>query len=154
MDNLLYNLSVACEAATGQGVRGGRGLMEKEKFKGVKERWRDGVWIGDEGEDRRRRGQSLEASWQEWICPDRKPGPRPRLEPYLSLQNTSPISPSSPCLKKKKKITINPTPLLCLPVSNSSLVLTDRAPLHLTLLSLLFKQEIMHIHTLAILYCQ
>lgn len=67
-------------------------------------------------------------------------------EPFLNLRNASPVSPSSPSLKKTP-------PSIPLPVCYSSPTLNTEPLLSDSSLSFLFKQANTHIHTSVMLNC-
>ena len=111
--NVLYNASVTREAGGevwGGGGGRGRGGEERGGGGGGGGGGRgSGGWTKEEEEEGMKRGKVWKLAEQDWICPDREPGPGPDLRALLSLTNASPVSPSLPSLKKKKETTINPS---------------------------------------------
>lgn len=110
MDNLLYNLSVACEAATGQGVRGGGGLWKKKNSK----EWKRG---GEMESELGMKEKTEEGGGKVWKLADRNgyaqtesQGPGPDLSLIWVSKIPRPSLRHPPVLKKKKKSPSIPLP--------------------------------------------
>lgn len=110
----------AREGRRERGKRSGVKREEEMESQGVRG-WRERAGGGRRGW----RGQRLEASWQDWICPDREPGPGPDMRAlFESLKCLTHFSPSL------KIPIINPSPQsLPFPACYSSPVFTGRTPL-------------------------